>query len=297
VFYGAYDWHSAVHAHWAMARVAHLFPDSRFATPCREALERSLTREGIEGELSYLRVSDRRAFELPYGMAWLLTVDAELLEWPHPSASALRELVAPLVQLARDRIVAWCARLPRPVRTGEHTQSAFGFCLALDWARRTTDFEAARELERHALRLHEGARDASLHLEPSAYDFLSPALAEADLMRRVLDSAALAEWLGSWLPLLPTDSATSPLEPVACPDPSDPRLSHLIGLNLSRAWMLEGIASALPDRDARRAALKRCADLHGRAGLAAVSEEHYAGSHWHGSFALYWGTGRGISQA
>ena len=45
-------------------------------------------------------------------------------------------------------------------------------------------------------------------------------------------------------------------KPVVSPDPSDPKLAHLDGLNLSRAWMLEGILSALPHDDPRRPALR-----------------------------------------
>ena len=42
------------------------------------------------------------------------------------------------------------------------------------------------------------------------------------------------------------------LQPAVVTDPSDPKLAHLDGLNLSRAWMLEGIASGLPENDKRR---------------------------------------------
>jgi hypothetical protein len=78
------------------------------------------------------------------------------------------------------------------------------------------------------------------------------------------------------------------------PDPSDPKLAHLDGLNLSRAWMLEGIISALPADDPRRFHLSAAAEEHRRAGLAAVTGEHYEGGHWLGSFAVYLTTQRGI---
>ncbi|HMH79638.1 MAG TPA: DUF2891 family protein, partial [Candidatus Acidoferrum sp.] len=76
----------------------------------------------------------------------------------------------------------------------------------------------------------------------------------------------------------------------------DPKLAHLDGLNLSRAWMLEGILSALPPDDPRRTALQAAADAHRRAGLAAVTGAHYEGGHWLGSFAVYLTTQRGIQK-
>jgi Protein of unknown function (DUF2891) len=86
------------------------------------------------------------------------------------------------------------------------------------------------------------------------------------------------------------------LKPVVSPDPSDPKLAHLDGLNLSRAWMLEGILSALPNDDRRRSALQAVADAHRSAGLAAVTGAHYEGGHWLGSFAVYLTTQRGIQK-
>jgi hypothetical protein len=176
------------------------------------------------------------------------------------------------------------------VRTGEHTQSAFGLALFFDWARARGDEARLTLATRRARELHGSDRDAPLHLEPSGYDFFSPALSVADLMRRALDSGELARWLDRFLP-----GISEPfLVPVRCPDPADGKLSHLDGLNLSRAWMLDGIASALAPSDARRAVLERAAEAHKSAGVGAVTGEHYEGSHWQGSFAVYLLTRRWI---
>src|SRR5712675_1044925 len=94
------------------------------------------------------------------------------------------------------------------------------------------------------------------------------------------------------------EAATANWLPVTVsPDPSDPKLAHLDGLNLSRAWMLEGITSALPADDPRRPALAAAAEAHRRAGLAAVTGEHYEGGHWLGSFAVYLTTQRGTQRS
>ena len=70
-------------------------------------------------------------------------------------------------------------------------------------------------------------------------------------------------------------------------DPTDPRLVHFDGLNLSRAWMLKGIAEGLPASDSRRAVLLKAAVAHQTAGLARVASGDYAGEHWLASFAVY----------
>jgi hypothetical protein len=114
-------------------------------------------------------------------------------------------------------------------------------------------------------------------------------------MRRVLPSQEFARWLRIFMPQIPRSADDKWLKPVVSPDPGDPKLAHLDGLNLSRAWMLEGIAAGLPNRDKRLAAIRATAEAHRRAGLAAVSGKHYEGGHWLGSFAVYLVTLRGIS--
>jgi hypothetical protein len=137
-------------------------------------------------------------------------------------------------------------------------------------------------------------RDGPMAYEPSGQDFLSPCLAEADLMRRVLPPAEFAAWLGAFLPRLPRDGGATWLPPAVVTDPTDGKLAHMDGLNLSRAWMLEGIAAGLPPSDPRIAALRAAAAAHRVSGLAAVTGAHYEGGHWLGSFAVYLVTGRGL---
>ncbi len=287
-FFGCFDWHSAVHGHWMLARLSRLYPGEPFVTEARSALAVSLTEQRIAGELEHLAGEGRRRFELPYGMGWLAMLAAELSRFDDdPDAARWRDALSPLATLAFDRLGSYADELPYPVRSGEHGQSAFGLCLALDAARATAHTELAQRIERAALRLYQDDIDGPLHLEPSAFDFLSPCLGEADLMRRVLEPGAFADWLSVFLPRLGTTRTDGAPAPVTCPDPSDGRLAHLDGLNASRAWMLEGIARALPEGDARRAPLSAAAASHREAALAGIHPEHYAGSHWLGTFAVY----------
>ncbi len=292
-FYGCFDWHSAVHGHWLLARVAQRFPDAGIAGPAREALERSLTVAALTGEANYVGRDDRTGFERPYGLAWLLQLGAELRAWDDPQAREWAQAIAPLERIAADRLAAWIPKLSHPIRSGEHSQTGFAFGLALDWARAAGDDRLAKIIEQHTLRLYGDDRDCALHLEPSGHDFLSPCLGAADLMRRVSSPAQFATWLTRSLPDIPTDGSTGWLVPPAPADRRDGKLVHLDGLNLSRAWMLDGMEYGLPADDPRRAALRAAAHEHAAAGLASVSDEHYAGGHWLASFAVYLTTRRG----
>ena len=290
-FYGCFDWHSSVHGHWLLARLARTYPDAPFTAKARAALRRSLTEEHLVAELRYVKGQGRASFERPYGLAWLLQLDAELRGWKDAEARGWAAALAPLVAEVRDRLVSWFPKLSHPIRTGEHSQTAFAMGLMLDWARAVGDGAFERLLVARAESFYGEDRGWNLAFEPGGQDFLSPGLAEADLMRRVLPRAAFAEWLGGFLPGVGEDFD---LQPAVVTDKSDGKLAHLDGLNLARAWMLDGVAQGLGPDDLRWVAVSRCARSHREAGLAAVTGEHYEGGHWLGSFAVYLVTKRGL---
>ncbi len=296
-FCGCYDWHSSVHGHWLLVRLIRRFPDAPFVKPAREALRKSLSAEHLKKEAAYLRGKGRASFERPYGLSWLLQVSAELREWDDPDGREMLANLRPLEEVALERLKTWLPKLSHPVRIGEHDQTAFGLGLMLDYARGAGDEKLWALIEAKARQFFLGDKNCPLAYEPSGEDFLSPCLAEADVMRRVLPPVEFAKWLGDFMPQIPADGKATWLPVAVSPDPSDPKLAHLDGLNLSRAWMLEGIRAGLPADDSRRAALTATADAHRRAGLAAVTGEHYEGGHWLGSFAVYLVTARGIEAA
>ena len=269
-------------------------PGTPFAKQAEEALARSLTPENLKREAAYLNGEGRASFERPYGLAWLLLLAAELREWDSPQAKAWSASMHPLEDAAVQRLQSWLAKLSYPVRSGEHSNTAFGLGLALDFAHISGRHEFAGVIEKRIRDFYLKDRACPLNYEPSGEDFLSPCVAEADAVRRVLPKAEFAVWLSEFLPQIPHDGSSQWLRPGVSADPSDGKLAHLDGLNLSRAWMLNGIASALPPGDERAASLRATAAEHTRDGLKAVTGAHYEGGHWLGSFAVYLLTRRGL---
>ncbi|MEO1476503.1 MAG: DUF2891 domain-containing protein [Pseudomonadota bacterium] len=294
-FYGCFDWHSSVHGHWLLSRLLNTNPEGVLADEMRMALATSFTPENFAVELDYYRGEGRAAFERPYGIAWYLQLVLELDESDDPQMAEWRETLRPLENAIVGQVRDWLPKLSYPIRLGTHNQTAFAFGLMLDYARGVGNRELEAEIVEKTLGFHRTDENCPLAYEPSGEDFLSPCLMEADLMRRVLPQEAFSEWLGSFLPQIPVDGRADWLQPGIVLDASDGKLVHLDGVNLSRAWALEGIASALPDGDPRIAALLAASSVHRDVGIAAVSDEHYSGSHWLASFATYLTTKRGLS--
>ncbi len=294
IFYGCFDWHSSVHGHWLLTRILATQPESVLADEIRETLAKSFTEAKLAGELAYYSGPGRASFERPYGLAWFLQLITELEESNDPQMAEWREILRPLETAIVAQITDWLPKLSYPIRLGTHNQTAFAFGLILDYARAVGDAELEGALIDTSLVFYLGDENCPLAYEPSGEDFLSPCFMEADLMRRVLPPAEFSDWLSQFLPEIPTDGSGTWLEPGIVLDPSDGKLVHLDGVNLSRAWALEGIASALPEDDLRIAGLNASAALHREVGIASVSDEHYSGSHWLASFATYLTTKRGI---
>jgi hypothetical protein len=296
-FYGCFDWHSSVHGHWLLVRTLNTAPDSTLKDEIRTKLAQSFTPENIEGELAYYQREDRASFERPYGIAWFLQLIAELEESNDPQLAEWRETLRPLEAEIVANTMDWLPKLSYPIRLGTHNQTAFAFGLMLDYARTVGDEALEAALTDKIRSFHLEDVNCPIGYEPSGEDFLSPCLMEADLMRRILEPQEFAAWLSGFLPDLPEDGSADWLAPGIVLDPSDGKLVHLDGVNLSRAWALEGMAAGLPDDDPRRAGLLAAAEVHKEAGIAAVSDEHYSGSHWLASFATYLETRRGLTGA
>ena len=266
VFYGCFDWHSAVHGHWLLALAMRLMPGTEFAEQCRTALHSSLDPKAILIECEHLK--QRPGFERPYGLAWLLALAAELECHQDDDARAWRTSLGPLESIARDHLASWLPKLAHPIRCGTHAQTAFAMCLIWDWSQVVGDADMASLLRSLAIDFYGDDHGYPLHLEPSGEDFLSASLGAASLMTRVYTPSELTTWLDQTMPQL---ARGVDLKPVTSTDPSDGRLAHLDGLNLSRAWMLYDIAGSLAADDDRQTWLLKSAKAHADQGLQAVS--------------------------
>jgi len=296
VFYGCFDWHSAVHGHWLLVRLLRLFPEAEFAAAAESALSESFQADKVTVEVAYMSHEQRASFERPYGVAWLLQLMTELREWDDPRARRWQAALQPLEAAYVAKMKDWLGKLSYPIRIGEHAQTAFAFALFLDWAEVAGDPEFAALVTKRSRAFYLQDATCPLDYEPGGQDFLSPCLAEADLMRRVQTPVEYADWLRQFLPGIPANGSADWLPLAEVTDRTDGKLAHLDGLHLSRAWALEGMAEGLPASDPRIPAIQAAAARQAGAGLAAVTGEHYEGGHWLGSFATYLVTARGLEQ-
>lgn len=284
-FYGSYDWHSCVHMHWLLARLLRIAGDVPQAGAIAATLDSHLSHDAIAGEVSYLGRASTQTFERTYGWAWLLKLAEELGRGSDERFFDWQASIAPLAEAFVARYLDWLPRAAHPLRTGMHANTAFGLAFALDYARSAGEDRLASACEAKALDWYANDRDYPAAWEPSGADFFSPALIEADLMRRVLASDAFADWLGAFLPRLADGLPASLFNPTIPTDRSDGQIVHLDGLNLSRAWCFAGIAAALPPADRRVRVARQARDAHLAAGLQGVESGDYMGAHWLASFA------------
>ena len=284
VFWGSYDWHSCVHMHWTLVRLLRRFPDHPLADRSRQRLAARLTDAAVAGELATLAGPHRQTFERPYGWGWLLKLAAELerLAAVTPETATWCEALRPLANAFADRFLAYLPRAAFPTRAGVHSNSAFALLLALDWCE-TVQHRALHQAIAQRANLWFGRdRDYPADYEPAGEDFLSPGLIEAALMKRVMDGCSHADW---WEQFQPSDAALIHwLTPVPVSDPSDARIVHLHGVNLTRAWCWRQLQPELPP--SLLVPVTQAIEVHLAASLPAATAGDYVGTHWLASFAL-----------
>lgn len=279
-FYGSYDWHSSVHMHWLLARLLRLHPGLVEAKAIIAAFDTRLTTANGAAEARYLADGARSSFERPYGWSWLLKLQAELLALG-PTYRRWSIALQPLADLVEARYLAYLPRLQFPIRTGTHGNTAFGLLFPLDYARAAQRHQLERAICHAALTWFGNDRRYPAAYEPGGEDFLSAGLMEAALMAR-LPRFPFAAWWSDFRPAPPGEQQW--LEPVTVEDRDDPRLVHLDGLNLSRAWCWKLLASALAGE--QRAQAGQAAHQHLQASLAQAGSGNYVATHWLASFAL-----------
>ncbi|MND50354.1 hypothetical protein D3C80_413200 [compost metagenome] len=283
IFFGSFDWHSCVHGWWTLFTLYRLHPDMAEAAQIRALADDLFTADNAAGEAAYLARPEARGFERPYGWAWLLMLAAELERHDTDEGRRWAGTLRPLALVFAERFKAFLPLADYPVRVGTHYNTAFALRLTLDYAE-AHDADLAAACHDAALRWHAGDRDCQAW-EPSQDEFLSPALMEAVLMRRVLPEPEFRVWFDAFLPRLSDGQPATLLAPARVSDRTDGKIAHLDGLNLSRGWCWREIIAALPAQDPRRAVGQQAAKTHLDAALPHVTGD-YMGEHWLASFAL-----------
>ena len=281
-FYGCFDWHSAVHAHWSLVSLLKQFPKIERKEEIKETLKNSLSSENIQGELDYFKRGESTSFERTYGWAWLLKLSEELRTWDDPVGQELANNLQPLTDLIIQNYLDFLPKLNYPVRVGEHPNTAFGLAFAYDYAKATEDQKFLEVIKKRAQDFYLKDDNCPVSWEPSGYDFLSPCLSEIDIMRRVLPKNAFSLWIDDFMPQLKKKDFQMEVGEVS--DRSDGKLVHLDGLNFSRAWVFYGLANEYPEQFGH---LKNLANEHVAHSFPNIMGDDYEGGHWLGTFAIY----------
>lgn len=281
IFYGCYDWHSAVHGYWSVIKLLKDYPQLDESGEVRKTLKRNITPGNVSVEVDFFSDPNNRNFERTYGWAWLFQLQSELFTWEDADALYWFDTLKPLADTLIARYKEYLPKLNYPIRTGQHDNTAFGLSLSIDYARCVGDEDFEHLISEHAIRLYGKDMSCNIAFEPGGHDFLSPCLEEALLMSKVLDTNEYRTWLNAFLPELFDPRFT--LEPGIVSDRSDGHLVHLDGLNFSRATCLYNIGRKLPELNH----LRQIADKHINYSLNNITNDDYMGSHWLGTFALY----------
>lgn len=281
IFYGSFDWHSCVHGYWLLATLLRLRPELPEADTIIALFDNAFTAEKVGGETDYLARPESRGFERPYGWAWSLMLQAELLRHKDRPWAAAH---APLAEAFKARFDAFLPIADYPVRVGTHYNTAFALVLATEYAVMTDDQAFFDLLQNRAL-LWYGQDSACQAWEPSGDDFLSPALIEAEAMRRLLPRESFDVWFPRFLPDLGQKLPATLFTPARVSDRTDGKIAHLDGLNLSRAWCWRLLAAAMPEEEQAKLHAINAALNHLAAAIPHISGD-YMGEHWLATFAL-----------
>lgn len=282
IFYGCFDWHSAVHGYWSIVRLIKQYPELDSDGKVRQLLKSHITKENLAVEMAFFQDENNLSFERTYGWAWLFKLQQELKSWRNADAQEWAKILQPLVDLLSERTQQYLSKLVYPIRAGQHDNTAFSLTLMYEYAEEVGDMALLNAIKTNSVRFFEQDKNCDLAYEPSGYDFLSPCLEEAYLMSKVMPKDAYQNWLVNFLPGL-FEAEIETLQPAIVSDRTDGKLVHLDGLNFSRANCLYGIARVLPELENTLVPL---ANAHIEFSLKNISDDDYMGSHWLGSFAL-----------
>lgn len=281
IFYGCFDWHSAVHGYWLLLRCLKIYPELACKNDIIQLFTEHFTKENVAQELAYFQAPFRASFERPYGYSWLLALAQELKQSTLEEAQTWYQTLQPLTQDLRNRLIEYLNKLSYPIRVGTHFNTAFALVLALDYAKALKDQELEQSILNACKRFYLDDSNYPAQYEPAGDDYLSGALTEALLMSKIITN--FTQWFDRFLP---NTQLQRLLHPAEVSDRTDPKIAHLDGLNLSRAWCFKHIARSLPVDHTLQPVLQKAIMNHLNASLQHVVGSHYSGAHWLASFAV-----------
>lgn len=246
-FYGCYDWHSAVHNHWALVKLLKNFPEIPEAQEIRNYLNQTFTSEKIKAECTYFMENrSKMSFEFPYGQCWLLKLTDELSRFDDVDAKIWIKNLQPLYQLCAKESLRYWSGKPETAISGSHDSPALGMSFALDYANTFKDEALKAVVTKTAVGAYGNMQNAPLLDEPIDYDFMSGSFLIADLMRKVYTPEQYAVWIKKFAPGLFSKKNVRLTLQIKSSDDHSGYESHWDGFHLNRIWCLNGILMTLP---------------------------------------------------
>jgi len=264
VFSCCVDWHSSVHAHWALLWAAYRLGDADL----QRVVVTSLNADGLAAERRFLERNP--GFEMPYGRAWFLRLAID-----HQRITGSRALQPMAAELARS-LRRYFRRHPPTVAADEYTSATWALRQLHDWYRLQGDRAGVARVRRTVEEnLLEPAAPVSMaHDLAYGGGFFSRWGNWAHLLAAVLEPAALQAWLDAHRP---GRKNLAVLE--------HPETAHHLGMNFSRAWGLWSLGAATESTELRAHAARhiiRAMDAHDR-----WKNDYRAYGHWVAQFGIY----------
>jgi hypothetical protein len=290
-FYGCYDWHSAVHNHWALIKLLKTYPQIPEAAAIREKLNQSFTEDNINREFLYFQNNkEQYIFEFPYGQGWLLKVAEELQTWNDPDAQRWLENLAPLHKLCAAAAQVIWKDIDEVNLSGSHDAPSLNLSFALDYARAFGDEDLLKVVLKASKKFYGKMTKAPLRAEPFEYDFMSASLLVTDLMRKVYDQETYTKWLKNFAPGLTDATSVAKDLQIKKTDKHDGYESHWDGYHLNRIWCLNGMLQSLPaeslDATTKAIWVKSMNDMWDYA-QESIGKGNYDIDHWLSSFSVF----------
>ena len=166
-FYGCWDWHSAVHGHWAMVKILKDFPEIADRDIILSKLDKNLSEENLNKEFQFFKQDFAKGFERTYGWAWLMKLYSELVSWDHDKAQIWANNMKPLVDLLSERTILFLDKLSTPLRPGTHANTAFSFSLMIEYSKVANDNLLFNKIKEYSIKNFLGDINCPVQYEPS----------------------------------------------------------------------------------------------------------------------------------